>query len=485
MLQQADLTAGCIVSRPGRGTADGPLPLNGCAISLERRQRALMRYNCADSLDRTNLCCFMVSQQLLLEQCRRLGVGLKDRQTLSELLPAEADLEVPWLFLHEHSFLMEHVRRAFEGRLIEWLAEAYVRNGDIFSQLYTSTPALATGAIREYTTLPPAQSDALISTQRRYHNVLGDSDRQCQYLLLLGRFLPKLLPCHQDRPRVSCCFSAPGAALLQPVPSETLPNDFVAQVLDAQASELGWISPSDIDVLDVCIKLRAPCTVTEVQLTVKNGISSCEFPTLLSIWVGAHVDSLTQVYGNVILPICDDGTRLSFPVPVNLSSSPARQLSAGQVVPETLVLPAEEAWWSNVKAGSLSQVVRVQFGRSPSSTRALIVGRISVLGQPAGGVGDVGDSGINLLANRKLADDALLSADRCIALLHSPTCASGGCLHAPAQAPACPCIHLHLHLRPQSPGRIRERRQHGGEEVCGQREQDSAGARRKGARQGR
>ena len=67
------------------------------------------------------------------------------------------------------------MRQALDGRLLEWLAEAYVRNGDIFSQLYTSTPALATGAIREYTSLPPAQSDAIISTQRRYHNVLGDA----------------------------------------------------------------------------------------------------------------------------------------------------------------------------------------------------------------------------------------------------------------------------------------------------------------------
>jgi hypothetical protein len=37
--------------------------------------------------------------------------------------------------------------------------------------------------------------------------------------------------------------------------------------------------------LDVCIVLRVPCAVTEVQLTVKNGISSSEFASTLSIWV--------------------------------------------------------------------------------------------------------------------------------------------------------------------------------------------------------
>ena len=49
-----------------------------------------------------------------------------------------------------------------EGRLLEWLAEAYVRNGDIFSQLYTCTPALATG-IRQHTS-----AYVSIRTQRRY-----------------------------------------------------------------------------------------------------------------------------------------------------------------------------------------------------------------------------------------------------------------------------------------------------------------------------
>ena len=48
---------------------------------------------------------------------------------------------------------------------------------------------------------------------------------------------------------------------------------------------------------------------------------------VLSIWVGAYADNLTQVYGNVMLPLCDEGTRLSFPVPTHLSSSPSRELA--------------------------------------------------------------------------------------------------------------------------------------------------------------
>ena len=42
-----------------------------------------------------------------------------------------------------------------------------------------------------------------------------------------------------------------------------------------------------LTLLDVNIVLRVPCAVTEVQLTVKNGISSSEFASTLSIWVCA------------------------------------------------------------------------------------------------------------------------------------------------------------------------------------------------------
>ena len=60
----------------------------------------------------------------------------------------------------------------------------------------------------------------------------------------------------------------------------------------------------------------------------------------------------------------------------------------------------------------------MQLGRAEGATCGLILGRISVLGVAAGGpwggveVGEGGDSGLNLLANRVLAHDALLGAER-------------------------------------------------------------------------
>ena len=96
-LENADFTSGFIVRPPGAALA----PLSSCETTFERRQKALLRFNCADSLDRTNLCCFIVSQQLLLEQCRRLRRGLLD-PALRERVPARIDPEAPWAFLREH-----------------------------------------------------------------------------------------------------------------------------------------------------------------------------------------------------------------------------------------------------------------------------------------------------------------------------------------------------------------------------------------------
>lgn len=42
----------------------------------ERRQTGILRYNCADSLDRTNLASFFVCAQVLMEQCSILNIAV-------------------------------------------------------------------------------------------------------------------------------------------------------------------------------------------------------------------------------------------------------------------------------------------------------------------------------------------------------------------------------------------------------------------------
>ena len=48
----------------------------GDSVRYIRRQKGFMRYNCADSLDRTNLASYFVAVQALHEQCRMLGLQI-------------------------------------------------------------------------------------------------------------------------------------------------------------------------------------------------------------------------------------------------------------------------------------------------------------------------------------------------------------------------------------------------------------------------
>jgi hypothetical protein len=45
--------------------------------SVSQWQRGLLRYNCADSLDRTNLASYFVAVQIMLRQCRMLGIKVE------------------------------------------------------------------------------------------------------------------------------------------------------------------------------------------------------------------------------------------------------------------------------------------------------------------------------------------------------------------------------------------------------------------------
>ena len=50
------------------------------AKACERWQRGVLRYNCADSLDRTNLASYFAAVQVLVEQCRLLGLDVVDEK---------------------------------------------------------------------------------------------------------------------------------------------------------------------------------------------------------------------------------------------------------------------------------------------------------------------------------------------------------------------------------------------------------------------
>jgi len=387
LIEKADLSEGCL--KLGRAGS----PIKESQVEPRRKQASVLRYNCADSLDRTNLCCFMVSQQLLLEQCRRSHIGFTSRVKTEPDIDFQSRLSSHWGFLKSPEVDVDAVRSLLEPKLLEWLAEAYVRNGDLFSFLYTNTPALLTGPMRDYTSLPPAVSDTQISVQRRYHNVLSDSERQLQYFAFLGRYLSQLLPSLSSLSHSACCVSSPHAVLLHQLSSSTHPARFEAQVLDSSPNSAAWMFPPELDVADICLHLRAPSIVTEVQLWIKNGIASCEFPASISIWVGRYINEMEQIYGNVDLPQCEDGTRISFPIP---SYIPDKLRKGEQLVP-SLLPPAQPK-----RLHALSQIVQIQMMRRRDGTRSIILGRLSVNGIVPSDL-HIEDSGTNKEAERAVS----------------------------------------------------------------------------------
>ncbi|KAJ1481922.1 SacI homology domain-containing protein [Baffinella frigidus] len=387
MITESDLTEGTIaVCEPG----GEPTPMAAPYLKLKRRQGKILRYNCADSLDRTNLCCFMVSQQVLLEQCRRLGSGLMDA-VIREHLPGGGDTSsASWGFLLAPDLTIEDLRAIINPKVLEWLAEMYVRNGDVMSMLYTSTPALMTNVMREYTTLPPQASDTQLTVQRRYQNVLNDAEKQLCFFTFLGRFLRSLLPGAANAGSLPRCVSSPGAYAVTLLPSMTSPADTDCQILDAKGPWAFWLCPPDHDVVDLCLLLREPVVVTDVQIWVKNGLAngSAAFPRGMSVWAGPYYNSLTKIYGDVPLPLSDDGVCLTFPIPSTLA---AEEGPDGTWIP-SLAPPPPDA------TPAVSRVVHIQFTRDPASPRAMILGRVQVNGVPPDVV-IVPDSGVNAMAD--------------------------------------------------------------------------------------
>ncbi|KAK3264551.1 hypothetical protein CYMTET_26722, partial [Cymbomonas tetramitiformis] len=79
-VQQTGLNSGEIDLAEGTEGGAGGAEVSRMALAvrgLTSRQRGMLRYNCADSLDRTNLASYFGSVQILVEQCRRAGVHIE------------------------------------------------------------------------------------------------------------------------------------------------------------------------------------------------------------------------------------------------------------------------------------------------------------------------------------------------------------------------------------------------------------------------
>jgi hypothetical protein len=108
---------------------------------VEHKQSSFNRYNCADSLDRVNLCGFYTALVCL----KKWSIGQS---------------------------------------VVDFLAKAFIASGNIISALSTNTSAIKIEAIRAFApSIPPSASDTAVTLERRVQNVAFDAGRNEKFYL--------------------------------------------------------------------------------------------------------------------------------------------------------------------------------------------------------------------------------------------------------------------------------------------------------------
>eukprot|EP00164_Ancoracysta_twista_P003230 GFYU01004316.1.p1 GENE.GFYU01004316.1~~GFYU01004316.1.p1 ORF type:complete len:1457 (+),score=347.58 GFYU01004316.1:158-4528(+) len=264
-------------------------------------QDGVIRVNCADSLDRTNLAIFYAMFHVLAEQLRRLGIMPSPAHTAG----------TKWPFLEKE---LSHMESMLTTELLSPLAEMFVYGGDICSMLYTNSPAMHTKLIRAYSKrLGEAPHNTKIVLQRRYQNVTNDLIRQTAYEMVLGLYRDKYFPSTITQLR-NDWVSGYSSFVLKPVPSVFKGFSPDRLLVDAP-EDYAWVCETDHESLDIYIFLREPCLVTELVFTVRHGVSEKTAPFKYSLFTGIYLDDMKTIVKESILPMCPDRTRLYCQVP--------------------------------------------------------------------------------------------------------------------------------------------------------------------------
>jgi len=126
---------------------------------VDYKQKSIFRFNCADSLDRTNLATFYFSLFITSLFAVQTGQFIRSMDNIHNLKSKP------------QTFLAQPV--------IDFLGESIMKAGDVVSIMYTNTLAIKRGPINAFLSgKRDTPSDTSITIMRRYHNVLTDPQRQ-------------------------------------------------------------------------------------------------------------------------------------------------------------------------------------------------------------------------------------------------------------------------------------------------------------------
>ncbi|KAL2920819.1 putative phosphoinositide phosphatase SAC9 [Bienertia sinuspersici] len=337
------------------------------AFCLRSRQNGVLRFNCADSLDRTNAASYFGALQVFVEQCRRLGISLDSDlafgyRSVDNYSGYTAPLPPGWekrsdavtgkSYYIDHNtrtttwnhpcpdkpwkrfdMTFEEFKRSTILSPVSQLADLFLIAGDIHATLYTGSKAMHSQIINifneeggKFKQLAAAQN-VKITLQRRYKNAVVDSSRQKQLEMFLGMRLFKHLPSIALFPLH--VLSRPPAFFLKPVPSIFPNSSDAAGLLSFKRKDLVWVCPQAADVVELFIYLSEPCHVCQILLTVSHGADDMTFPSTVDVRTGRDLDGLKLVLEGASIPQCGSGTNILLSLPGSVSSEDMAVTGAG------------------------------------------------------------------------------------------------------------------------------------------------------------
>ena len=215
---------------------------------LEKQQQTLLRFNCADSLDRTNLATFYFAMYETAEWCKTEQLSLsKDENALpNDIIPQN---------------------------IIDFLAKTFVDSGNIISMMYTNTPAIKVNAIRKFSPQLESVNDTAITMQRRLQNVMNDPIRQ------------KILETWVKPNELSNILRLPYTYLqvYENCPQQILGNKVCAFRLNQNPAEVIVILPQPMFLFSVLMMFLPSQTEKPNKLTVYGGMSLSSFDEIATI----------------------------------------------------------------------------------------------------------------------------------------------------------------------------------------------------------
>ncbi|KAK8703510.1 hypothetical protein V6N13_047167 [Hibiscus sabdariffa] len=386
---------------------------------LRSHQNGVLRFNCADSLDRTNAASYFGAVQVFVEQCQRLQMSLdsdlaheyqsvdNDDGYTAPLPPGwekQSDAETGKTYYIDHntgSTIWNHpcpdkpwkrfdmafdmFKRTTILSPVCQLADLFLLAGDIHATLYTGSKAMHShilnifneeaGTFSQFS----AAQNVKITLQRRYKNAVVDSSRQRQLEMFLGIRLFKHLPSVQIQPLH--VLSQPSGFFLKPVSSMFETSDGGDSLLSFKRKDQIWVCPEAAAVVELFIYLGEPCHVCQLLLTVSHGADDTTYPSTVDVRTGRSLDGLRLLVEGAIIPRCGNGTNLLIPLPGQISADDLTVTGAGahlpaQVASLSLLYDFEEV---EGDLDFLTRIVAVTFYPAASGT-PMTLGEVEILG---------------------------------------------------------------------------------------------------------